>query len=233
MIYALVATYVRSTNKEEIEAAGTKHVCRRRSKSDRMQYNRMLKIETDKQKIVQPGLFRINRQIRCEGLPLFFQLRHFRFDLYKSLVAGTAASGLLCFENWMNVIGPVGLNSLRSLTLTFYNIALFSGHQVMNKMNILHARLSDQAKVTYNYGDAFGLWELGLLFGDKNERRYPKLLTRDWDNWSRTWRYTYDHGLGITTRVPPSTLSHISTALVFEPNIGWFGPQVSNITFAK
>ena len=205
--------------KDEIEVAAKKQVLKRKTKTERWLYDRALNHEEEKRKVVQPGLLRVNKQLRREGLPFFFQLRQFEFNLRDS------PGGWLCFMKWMDAIGSTGQNNLRSLTL---HIWVQTAEKLQDQLvNTIHTRLSEHATVSYKSWQAHQMWKLGLLFHEMNGTKYPKLLGEVSDDNFQTMGFTHDYGLGYVGRSARQVDCSTHVALIFEPKMGWFGAAAS------
>ena len=162
------------------------------------------------------SLYRTCKQIRDEGLALFFQHHCFLFYVEHG---GCFLAILL----WLRNIAEVGRNNIRHLRIRYWNTCC---PQDVLYMDILHGMLSEQANVAYVPEDAESLWRLGRSFS----RIFGKAPPFRIDGWTSEHapfkiEYTdYTHGLNWH-RLMPRRFS-LAFSLVFYPGQSWFRSSV-------
>jgi hypothetical protein len=157
--------------------------------------------------IVQPGLFAVSKQIRAEGLGLYYQYHRFACYLIDPTYFSRALTPLL---KWLDHIGEVGRANIRYLR--FRADRANSRARVMSR---LHRELSDKATVIWEadpekYTDR-DLWFVGRSYRQRNPNKLPVFETNGHQRFS-----TFDSA-------PSGNLR--GSTLTFYPGMGWFGTE--------
>lgn len=163
--------------------------------------------------IVQPGLFAVCKQIRTEGLGLYYQ--HHKFACYlrypkdRSNILGPLLK-------WLDTIGITGRTNIRHLR--FRVDRCYIRREVMNEV---HRKLLDEATVIweaevvhfYQSGPT-ELWAIGKAYKNENPKKLPIFET-------------YGHQRFSTFEDRPYVEALRHSSLTFTPGMGWFGKENS------
>ena len=161
--------------------------------------------------IVQPGLFAVCKQIRTEGLGLYYQ--HHKFACYLRYPKDwTNMLGPLL--EWLDTIGTTGRTNIRHLR--FRVDKSYIRRKVMNEV---HRELLDEATVIWeaelehvDQSGAMELWAVGKAFKDDNPNKLPVFET-------------YGHQRFSTFENRPYWGALRQSSLTFSPGMGWFGKE--------
>ena len=160
--------------------------------------------------VTQPNLFRVCKEIRNEGLQVFYQHRNFKLTVEDDT----------CFRairRWLRSIGQAMRENIRHLAITFTEEPELAH---MNNMGRIHGALSDKATVIYNANDGVDqLWRMGAVCWRRDRSSVP--IFQMWDEYGLEERYTYDRPPSF--RTVPGYEVEFKCSLVFVPNKSWFG----------
>lgn len=113
--------------------------------------------------VIHSSLFRVCKQTRNEGLALFYH--HHDIDLFVE-----HGGCFLAIRLWLQNIGHIGRNNIRSLQISYQGKVCTEDIQHMRCINSL---LSNQATIVYvaDYGEV--LWGIGRVFSLRNAAKAP------------------------------------------------------------